>query len=125
MLLAWHACWVACANCAITRGYDPRSILPQPEINARDVASGASVSNDVQVQVLSWALQMAKGLTANCRESFFVGEAVHRPLGGKLGGRIGFTLDLNRLPFGRECRAEVESWRGWKKRDNGSSWSFG
>ena len=52
---------------------------------------------------------------------FFMGEALDRPLGG----RIGFTLDLSRLPFGRECRAEVESWRGWKKRDNGSSWSFG
>ncbi len=36
------------------------------------LASGASVSNDVQVQVLSWALQLVKGLTANRRESFFL-----------------------------------------------------
>ena len=36
------------------------------------LASGASEVTLVQVQVLSWALQRAKGLTANRRESFFL-----------------------------------------------------
>ena len=86
------------------------------------LASGASEVTLVQVQVLSWALQVVKGLTANRRESFF-----HWPmrLGGKLGGRIGFTLGLSRLPFRRESRTEVEAWLGWKNVGKNSCWSFG
>jgi hypothetical protein len=43
MLIAWRVGWIACAICSTTRGYNPRPNLPQPEIKARDLASGASV----------------------------------------------------------------------------------
>ena len=59
------------------------------------LASGASEVTLVQVQVLSWALQVVKGLTANRRESFFHWSV---RLGGKLGGRFGFAFGL-RLSF--------------------------
>jgi len=65
---------------------------------------------------------VVKGLTANCRESFFLWR---KGLVGNLVGRIGFTLDLLcRLPFGRKCRTEVEAGPGRKKKDNVSCWSF-
>lgn len=53
MLVAWGMCWTAGAIHSTTRGYDPGSALPQPEINAANVAAAPDFVSRMEMEQLA------------------------------------------------------------------------